>query len=176
MRAMTQRAVLLEALASTPTDIARLVRGLDETAAVWRGSGWSCRDVVAHLVAVEPLHLARWQRTVAEKAPALAALGADKALAALGADDTLAEAASPLSALTERFQQSRGLSLAWLREIGPADWQRPAIHERTGRTTLRFLVQDLVAHDIEHTAQLAAVLGEWRQARRPDASAPERGE
>ena len=160
---MTQRAVLLVALASTPTDVARLVRGLDETAALWRGCGWSCRDVVAHLAAVEPLHLARWQHIVAEEEPTLAALGAD---------ETLADAASPLSDLTVRFQQGRDLSLAWLREIRPVDWQRPARHETKGRTTLRFLVQDLVAHDIEHTAQLVTILGKWRQERRQDAGGP----
>ena len=78
---MTQRAVLLEALASTPTDVARLVRGLNETAAAWRAAGgWSCQDVVTHLAAVEPLHLARWQRIVAEEEPSLAATEVNQTL------------------------------------------------------------------------------------------------
>ena len=77
------------------------------------------------------------------------------------------------------------MTLEWLHEIGPADWQRPAIHETHGRTTLRFLVQNLVAHDIEHTSQLALILGHLRakrraddealSQRRQDASAPEVG-
>jgi uncharacterized damage-inducible protein DinB len=166
---MTQRAVLLEALASTPTDVARLVRGLNETAAAWRAAvGWSCRDVVTHLAAVEPLHLARWQRIVAEEEPSLAATEVNQTLV----DTTLRPM---LSELTERFWQSRRLSLMWLREIQPADWQRPTNHETKGRTTLRFLVQDLVAHDIEHTAQLVTILGEWRQQRRQDAGEPGEG-
>lgn len=161
---MTQRAVLLEALASTPTDIARLVRGLNETAAAWRADGgWSCRDVVTHLATVEPLHRACWQRIVSIEEPLPPTTEVDQ---------TLAGAALSLSELTERFRQSRQLSLDWLREIQPADWQRPAVHETNGRTTLRFLVQDLVAHDIEHTAQLVTILDKWRQERRQDAGAP----
>ena len=43
---MTKRAILLEALASTPPDVVRLVRGLDETAAVQQtDGGWSCYDL-----------------------------------------------------------------------------------------------------------------------------------
>ena len=161
---MTRRAVLMEALASTPIDIARLVRGLNETAAAWRAAaGWSCHDVVTHLAAVEPLHLARWQRIVAEEEPSLAAIEVDQ---------TLVDATLSLSEVTKRFWQSRTLSLVWLREIQPVDWQRPANHETKGRTTLRFLVQDLVAHDIEHTAQLVTILGEWRQERRKDGGKP----
>lgn len=165
---MTQRAVLLEALASTPTDIARLVRALDETAAVWRGSGgWSCRDVVAHLLTIEPLYLARLQRIVVEDAPTIAALYPN---------ESTHEHMKPVASLCDTFREVRKATLDWLREITPADWQRPATHETKGRTTLRFLVQDLVAHDIEHTAQLAAILSEWRQAHRRDAGDPRGGQ
>lgn len=166
---MTKRAVLLEALASTPADVGRLVRGLDESAATWRGDGWSwhdtwswhdawsCRDVVAHLSAIEPLYLARLRRIVAEDKPTVAALYPDESTH----DTTL-----PTAALAERFLTIREVTIAWLREISAGDWQRPAIHETKGPTTLRFLVQDLVAHDIEHTSQLAAIIGLWRAERR----------
>jgi uncharacterized damage-inducible protein DinB len=164
---MTQRAVLLEALASTPADIGRLVRGLHETGAVWRaGGGWSCYDVVAHLRHIEPLYLARLQRIVVEDEPTVAALYPD---------ESAQERMTPVASLCGTFCEARKVTLDWLREITPADWQRPAIHETKGRTTLRLLVQDLVAHDIEHTAQLAAILGQWRQAPRRDAGDPRDG-
>jgi uncharacterized damage-inducible protein DinB len=162
---MTKRTILLEALASTPADVARLVRGLDETAAVWRADGgWSCRDVVAHLAHIEPLYLARLRRVVAEDEPTVAALLPDKA----AHDRDL-----PVLDLAQSFDKARCLLHDWLCELSPADWQRPAIHETNGRTTLRFLVQDLVAHDIEHTAQLVTILGRWRAASRPLAGRPE---
>lgn len=155
---MTKRAILLEALASTPRDVARLARGLDEPAAVWRpAGGWSCHDVLAHLVAIEPLYLARLQRIVTENEPTVAALLLD---------ETAHDPALPVAVLAQRFGELRGVTCGWLCELSPAAWQRPAVHETHRRTTLRFLVQDLVAHDIEHTAQLVAILGQWRAANR----------
>jgi len=162
---MTKRAILLEALASTPADVARLARGLDKPAAAWRpAGGWSCHDVLAHLVAIEPLYLARFQRIVTENEPTVAALLPDESLH----DHTL-----PLAMLIQRFADARGVTCAWLHEISPADWQRSAIYETTGRTTLRFLVQDLVAHDIEHTSQLVTIIGQRRLAQRRPAPMPE---
>ncbi len=163
---MTKRAILLNALASTPADVARLLRGLDETSAVWRASGgWSCQDVVAHMAHTEPLYLDHLQRIVAVDEPTVAALLPNVH------DLTL-----PIAVSLQRFGEARRVMCEWLREISPAAWQRPGIHETNGRTTLRFLVQDLVAHDIEHTAQLAAILGQWRAAQRPIAGQPEGGQ
>ena len=163
---MTQRLVLLNALASTPSDVARLTRGLDEAAAVWLpDGGWSCRDVVAHLTHIEPLYLARLQRVLAEQSPTINALLPDPA----------AHLDLPIAQLTERFEHVRGVTLAWLHEISPGDWQRPALHATKGRTTLRNLVDDLVAHDIEHTSQLVTIQGQWRTAQRRSAVALEDG-
>lgn len=164
---MTKRAILLEALASTPADVARLARGLDETAAAWRpAGGWSCHDVLAHLVAIEPLYLARLQRIVTENEPTAAALLPD---------ESTHDPALPAAALVELFGELRGMTCGWLYELSPAAWQRQAIHETHGRTTLRFLVQALVAHDIEHTSQLVTIIGQWRLAKRQFANVPEGG-
>ena len=163
---MTQRLVLLNALASTPSDVARLTRGLDEAAAVWSpDGGWSCRDMVAHLTHIEPLYLARLQRVLAEQSPIINALLPDPA----------AHLDLPIVQLAECFEHVRGVTLAWLHEISPGDWQRPALHATKGRTTLRNLVDDLVAHDIEHTSQLVTILGQWRTAQRRSAVALEDG-
>ncbi len=157
---MTQRLVLLNALASTPADVARLTRGLDEAAAVWSpDDGWSCRDVVAHLAHVEPLYLARLQRVLAEQLPTISPI----------LPDPTAHPDLPIARLAALFQEARGVTFDWLREIGPGDWQRPAIHTTKGRVTLRALVDDLVAHDIEHTSQLVTILGQWRTAQRRSA-------
>ncbi len=174
---MTKRAILLEALASTPPDVVRLVRGLDETAAVQQtDGGWSCYDVVAHLAHSEPLYLTRLQRILAENEPVLADPHPN---------GVVRDPDRPIAAVADCFWNVRRVTLDWLREIIAADWQRPAIHETHGRTTLRFLVQNLVAHDIEHTSQLALILGHLRakqraddkalSRRREDASVPEVG-
>ena len=164
---MTQRNVLLQALASTPADVTRLTRGLDKTAAVWSpDGGWSCRDVAAHLAHVEPLHLARLRRVVAEQSPTL-----DTILPDLATQPELS-----ITQLTACFVEARGVMLAWLHEISPGDWQRLAFHPTLGRTNLRALVDDLVAHDIEYTSQLVMILGQWRTTQRRLAIAPEHSE
>jgi len=156
---MTRRAMLLEALASTPADIARLARGLDEAAATWRPEdGQSCRDLVAELIRHEEHSRAQLRRILAEDEPALAAPDAP-----LATND-----GEPLAALAEQFAQARAETLALLSAIGPGSWQRPAIHPTGWRTTLRLLVQELVAGDIARTHQLAVLRSAWRAARPED--------
>ena len=161
---MTQRAILLEALASTPADVARLVRGLDEAAADWSAGGRrSCRAVVAALVAAEPLFRARLQRVVDEERPSLAPLVPP---ATVPGED------GPIAALADRFRNARAETLAWLQALGPGAWQRPARDALGSRATLRSLVQDLVAHDIDCTGQLAEIRASRRAALAQDGSRP----
>ena len=95
---------------------------------------------------------------LAEDEPALAAPDAP-----LATND-----GEPLAALAEQFAQARAETLALLSAIGPGSWQRPAIHPTGGRTTLRLLVQELVAGDIARTHQLAVLRSAWRAARPED--------
>ena len=153
--------MLLEALASTPADIARLARGLDEAAATWRPEGGrSCRDLVAELIGREEHSRAQFRRALAEDEPSLTA--PDPPLAANDGE--------PLAALVDQFALARAETLALLSALGPGAWQRPAIHPTSGRATLRFLAQDLVAGDIALTNQLATLRSAGRAAR-PEGSA-----
>ncbi len=147
--------MLLEALASTPADIARLARGLDEAAATWRPEGGrSCRDLVAELIRREEHNRAQFRRVLTEEEPALAAPNPPRP----------ANDGEPLATLAEQFAQARAETLALLSAIGPGAWQRPATHPTGGRTTLRFLVQELVAGDIAQTNQLVMLRSAWRAA------------
>ncbi len=155
---MTQRAVLLEALVSTPADVARLMRGLDEAAATWRPEGGqSCRDVVAHLSGSEEHYRAQFQLTLSQDTPVLAPPPTAEDSLLLASDDTA------LAALTERFAEARAMTLALLQALGPAEWQRPAVHPTGGRTSLRFLVQELVANDIALTSRLVTTRNQARE-------------
>jgi uncharacterized damage-inducible protein DinB len=53
-----------------------------------------------------------------------------------------------------QFKECRAETITFLKTLSPGQWQRPAIHEHTGKTTLRFLVQLLIEHDIEHMNQI----------------------
>lgn len=144
---MTKRIVLLQALASTPADIGRLLKGADEAAARKRpvADEWSIAEVLNHLVDVEERYRARLGRVIQEEQPALPAIWPDETapMPDLSVDEWIA-----------RFQAARAETLAFLGELSPADWQRSAVHETFGETRLRFLVQNLINHDAEHLNQL----------------------
>jgi uncharacterized damage-inducible protein DinB len=141
---------LLQALASTPNDLSVLLKGMNATAAAQRPTleTWSIADVVCHLADVEKQYRARLQRVLQEERPQLPTIQPNEQ-----AHDTT----TPLPALLARFNEAREETLALLMEIKPGQWQRRGIHESKGDVTLRFLVQYLLDHDIQHLNQIVEV-------------------
>ncbi len=146
----------MQALASTPADIRRLVRPLDDEASDWKASAdaWSPADVVSHLIDVERAYVTRLQRVLAEHEPVLSYIH----------PNAPREAGPSLSRMGDTFSHAREATLEMLCRLTPGEWQRAAIHETKGRRTLRFLIQDLVDHDIEHTNQLVEIIQSRRAA------------
>lgn len=145
---MTRTQILLEALADSPADVNRLVARLDRADAERRPAEglWSMADVIAHLIAVETPFRERFRRILDEDQPWVPSIRLDEPRPANELET---------AALCDLFAQEREQTLKLLRALRAGDWQRPAVHEETGPTTLRFQVQVLVGHDIEHTSQLA---------------------
>jgi uncharacterized damage-inducible protein DinB len=144
---MTKRIVLLQALASTLTDLGYILAGLDSSAdgvGVKAGS-WTVRDVLAHLLYVERQYQARLKRVIEEDNPTVVEIRPD---------DTPFDDSGSTAELLEQFKVARSHTLTTLKALSPGQWQRPAVHERTGKTTLRFLMQLLIEHDIEHLNQI----------------------
>jgi uncharacterized damage-inducible protein DinB len=154
---MTKRIVLLQALASTPADLNRMTRAVTREAAVWREreDTWSLADIAAHLTLVERACLERLRRVVDEDEPHVPYIHPEP---------ERHELQRPLAELTAEFSAAREETLRFLEDLPPAAWQRAAIHERKGRMTLRYLVQDMVGHDIDHTNQAAEILQRARAA------------
>lgn len=159
---MTKRIVLLQALASTTNDLALMLRGVDADDGARRPAddAWSMADVVNHLVDVEERYRRRFRRLLEEEKPWLPYMHPDER-----AHDPQA----PLSTLLARFKEERAQTMALLKEIGPGDWQRRTVHETKGDVTLRFLVQYLVDHDIQHLNQIVEIQQQLRMvpARNP---------
>jgi uncharacterized damage-inducible protein DinB len=158
---MTKRMVLLQALASTPADLARLLRPVDDQddqSLRWQSAPgeWSAAAVLIHLAQVEKAYRHRWQRIAHEDKPYVPPF-----------DPEVGEIAENITAanLLHEFESERTQTIAFLKDLSPGDWQRPAIHETMGRITIRSQVQHLVEHDIEHTNQLVTVLQQWRRRR-----------
>lgn len=156
---MTRRAVLLEALASTPNDISRLIRPLDDVDLNWPAdrdtqSPW---DIIGHLVATEKIYQDHVHRILEESEPNLFSNGQP---------DSLQEGYTPIGQLCRDFQQARSETLQTLEALEPGEWQKVAHLEAHGRLSLRFLVQRLVEHDIEHTGRLVESVHFWRTLRK----------
>lgn len=161
---MSKRILLLQALSSTPHDLRRCLREVEE-GDHWRRpspDAWSPADILGHLIDVEQRSLDRLKRVAAEQNPRIEKIWPDEQ-----AGDP---AASPAELLS-RFEAARARTVDFLKELSPGAWQRPAVFVRHGDTKLRFLVQDLVHHDIQHLDQLATALRDLRSGSRyPEAS------
>ncbi len=152
---MSKREVLLEALSSTPNDLRLTVGGMGETAVFHRPSAadWSVADVVYHLAEVEGRYLVRLQTVVREERPYLPYIHPEEKT---GLNRSFAE-------LVEVFRQARQQTTAFLQALKPGQWQRKGVHETWGEVNLRYLVQQLVAHDIEHLNQMVEMMGRMKR-------------
>jgi uncharacterized damage-inducible protein DinB len=152
--------VLLQSLAVVPSQAAEAVAALPPAAYDWLPAAgqWSARHILAHLAAAEPLFLHRLTRIRDEESPFLPYFGPDDAPPA--SDE-------PLPRLMDRISAARGRLLGFLSSLPPEAWDRPAVHETLGATTLAQQVQNLIHHDGEHLGQLQALSQAWKA--RPDA-------
>jgi uncharacterized damage-inducible protein DinB len=144
---MRQTDVLLDALASTPADVARVVARLDAAAAAARPAPheWAAVEILAHLVDVEERYRARLRRVAEEEYPALPRIGPD---------DARHDPHATCEELAAAFREAREETLAFLRGLPRGGWARGAVHETLGKTRMVQLVRGLVEHDVAHLAQL----------------------
>jgi len=147
---MSKRIVLLQALASTSKDLARILRDVDLSAAQQRPlpDGWSMNDVLSHLRDVDVRSLARMRRVVDEERPAILTIHPD---------ETSHDKTTPPDQLLVQFEQARTETISYLQNLGAGQWQRRATFDSGEATTVRTLVQILIEHDTQHLNQLIEV-------------------
>jgi len=145
--APTQRIVMLQTLGNAAALLASELEGLGADGSDWRAQPgeWSATETITHLAAAEPHFLQRLQRIMAEDNPFLPYFGPDVARPDSGQP--------PLTALAD-FQAARERLLVFLSALPPEAWDRSAVHETMGPTTLALQVQNIINHDLEHLAQL----------------------
>lgn len=149
-RKMTKRIVLMQALASTPEELASILSDWDEREAYpLSARAWSPRQVLAHFIDVEKRYLARLERVVAENRPAVERIDPD---------ESAFDPQISTQVLLDQFRAARSRTLAFLKERSPEDWNRPALFESQGETDFQLLVQRLVDHDREHCNQITSWL------------------
>jgi hypothetical protein len=153
---MTKRAVLLQALASMPADVRRVLKGTDPTTP----GEWSTSDLLGRLLDTETRFLAQLRAVVSQDRPTLPTLRPK---------EPSPDSDTALEELVGRFQRARRETLTFLEGLSARDWQRKAVHETLGETSLRFLVQNLVDRDTQALSQLIAP----RSGRSEAASTPQ---
>jgi hypothetical protein len=154
--------VTLAALAAFPDQLEAHFNAFPPALRHWAPADWEGIPS-EHLTALEQVcpvrdieidgyHL-RFQRTLAEENPTLVSLDTDALAAerAYGQDD-------PVTAMAA-FRRARAQTLAMLRELTPAQLERPAVFEGYGPLTMRSLVHYLCSHDQQHLAGLQWLLG-----------------
>ena len=131
---MSRRAVLLEALAATPRDLARMLRPVDAEAAQSRPapSAWCLADVLCHLASAEERHLA-CLRSVAVEQPEQPRAGQAGVVGQVGTSSHGEIPGQPAAAetgenglptLVEAFANRRAETITFLSSLSQRDWGR----------------------------------------------------
>lgn len=153
-RGMTTLEEQLARMERTADDLAAAIRGVPEAALAKRPDrqSWCATEVVCHLRDTEELFLVFFQTM----------LDLDEPTYSGGEPDRWAEdrqymrndAGEALAA----FRRRRAESLAFLRHLRPADWDRVGVHPTRGRLRLRDFAGLMAGHDDNHLDQLKRAL------------------
>jgi uncharacterized damage-inducible protein DinB len=152
---MATRAESLTRLARTPDDLAAAIAGADDAALSRRPSAhaWSAKEIVCHVRDTEEPFLAFFQAMLDRDEPRYDDGGAPERWV----DDRQYRRNDTAEAL-KTFRRRRDESLAFLRHLAPAQWERRGIHPVRGPLTLARFVGLMAAHDADHLDQLRRAL------------------
>lgn len=147
----------IQVLERTPSTLRELLSGLsDDWLRATEGEGtWSPYDVVGHLIHGEMTDwIARLEIILSDKTERRFETF-DRSAQFQGDQNR------PIAALLAEFADLRRRNLDILRakQLSPADMNRTATHPQLGTVTLSQLLATWVAHDLDHIAQIARVMG-----------------
>lgn len=130
-----------------------------------RPGEWSVRETLQHLVAAEELLATRVPRLLGEDDPELVATAA---WVLPSSDEATGSSDLPARELLDRLRSMRTATIARLRAIPDAAWQRPGRHPEWGAVTVTSQAGYFARHLWSHLAQVRAAA----EGRTPGGSAP----
>jgi DinB superfamily len=144
----------LKRLERTADELVAAIRGQSEATLSRRpdARNWAANEVVCHLRDAEELFMVRFETIMASDEPALTALDPDRW--ASERQYLKHDAAEAVAA----FRRRREESLAFLRKLEPAQWQRGGVHPVRGRFTVDDFATLMAWHDDNHLDQLRRAL------------------
>ncbi len=141
----------LRRLAESPARLKQLVRGLDRSG-LGRSYGagkWTIREIVCHLRDCEIVFGIRWRLMLSEEAPPIPAFDQDHWAAETRY--VKQDCARALATLVEL----RAANLELLKVAGKAALCRVGNHPEYGPLTIADMARHILAHDVNHLAQVA---------------------
>jgi uncharacterized damage-inducible protein DinB len=146
-------------LRNAPERLANICAALDEG---WRAEpeGWSARETVSHLAACAEPFQQRFNRILELDNPLLPYFGPEVAQPRRDI---------PVTESIAQLRQSRATLTEFLSALPLEMWERPAVHETLGPTTLALQVQNMLNHDADHLGQLMELRETWEAAHRESA-------
>ena len=157
-----------EALAAFPAQLEKHYAAFPRDYVNWAPPSWdgvpseafTAIEQVCHVRDIEiDGYQLRFRRTLDEATPLLASIDSE----ALAKQRDYAHA--DVHRMFAEFHAARARTLALLRGLDAAQWQRPAEFEGYGRVTLRGLAHYLCSHDQQHLSGLQWLLGKIDAAR-----------
>ncbi len=138
----------------TPRVLAQLVAGVSEQKLRQRPQAdkWSVNEILAHLAEDEVVTSWRYRQMIENSGCDLAAFDQDT-WARLGHYASW----QTLDAL-EMFRLLREANLRLLSRLTDAEWERYGVHAERGKISLRDLARHMAGHDMNHIAQVRAIL------------------
>jgi DinB superfamily len=146
----------LAVLASTPAVFGALFRGQPEEALDRAGEeGWSAKDVLAHLISMQPPALVgRVSAMVENELPLLPDADEHEYLEASGLRGR------PAKELLQTFAASRAEAVRFFERLSAEDYQRRGRHAVAGEISVADAIHHMSYHDLLHVAQAANLLAE----------------
>jgi len=144
---------LLETLGTTPDRLESLAHSLSTAQLARRPKEgeWSMAEVLNHLLVGErEVIFPRLKRMLLEPAPRFPSSATNRT------GDPAKPASPDFGGDLAAFRQVRRQTVAFLENLGEADWQRIGTTPTRGTLTIEAYARYLVDHDLEHLAQLEA--------------------
>jgi uncharacterized damage-inducible protein DinB len=146
--------VPLEVQAATPRKLDQLLRRVPRGKLKKRPAydKWSIAEILAHLADTELVGGYRMRSILGAPGTPIAAFDQDK-----WAEAQDYSARDPYQSL-EVFRTLRHANLRLLKSLKPEQWNHFGIHSERGQESIRQIVQMYAGHDINHLAQIEAIL------------------
>lgn len=158
---MTKVAIIIEALESTPIDIARILYPLfaDEQNPQSNRLTSPFKDIIELMLLQEQ----RFNTYLIH----VANLNHPNPVGIQPTQETDVSSRMSLRAMTHYLKINRDQTIIRLRSLTMKEWQSKVNHEARGQITIRLLAQELVEHDIARSNQLVEMISIWRDNQRP---------